>query len=101
MPPSASCQRPRLSVVAPVNAPRTWPNSSDSISSEGIAPQLTATKGLRARGLRMCMARATTSLPVPDSPVISTGRFVLATRPTSFMISTKAELTPMSVMSEV
>ena len=32
MPPSATSIRPFLSVSAPVNAPRTWPNSSDSSS---------------------------------------------------------------------
>ena len=33
---------------APVNAPRTWPNSSDSSSVSGIAAQLTATNGIVA-----------------------------------------------------
>jgi hypothetical protein len=37
------------SATAPVNAPFTWPNSSLSISSSGIAAQLTSTNGpLRA-----------------------------------------------------
>ena len=72
MPPSASWNMPSLSAIAPVNAPRRWPNSSDSISSSGIAPQLTAMNGAVARTPSLCSARATSSLPVPDSPVIST-----------------------------
>ena len=59
-----SCRRPRRgrasrrrpartcrasAAVAPVNAPRTWPNSSDSISSSGTAEQFSSTKGARAR----------------------------------------------------
>ena len=43
MPPSATSNLPRRSATAPVNAPRTWPNSSLSISSSGIAAQLTST----------------------------------------------------------
>ena len=35
MPPSATSNLPRRSATAPVNAPRTWPNSSLSISSSG------------------------------------------------------------------
>ena len=35
--------------MAPVKLPRLWPNSSLSISSDGIAPQLTGTNGASAR----------------------------------------------------
>ena len=35
----------QLSVTAPVKLPRLWPNNSLSMSSEGIAPQFTGTKG--------------------------------------------------------
>ena len=42
-----------------------------SISSEGIAAQLTSTNGAAARLLLACSQRATSSLPVPFSPVIS------------------------------
>jgi hypothetical protein len=38
-----------------------------------MALQLTATKGPAARWLQACTARATSSLPVPDSPRTSTG----------------------------
>ena len=44
--------------VAPVNAPRSWPNSSLSISSGGIAAQLTLTNGLsRQRAVAVDRAR--------------------------------------------
>ena len=41
-------EQPLVSRTAPVNGPCTWPNSSDSSSCSGMAPQLTATKGLSA-----------------------------------------------------
>ena len=58
--------------MAPVNAPFSWPNSSDSISASGIAATLMATNGCPLRWLRWWTARATSSLPVPLSPVMST-----------------------------
>ena len=54
--------------MAPVKAPRTWPNSVDSSKSKGIEPVLTGTKGLPARGELAWMALAINSLPVPLSP---------------------------------
>ena len=45
MPPSASSNLPRRSAAAPVNAPFSWPKSSLSISSVGIAAQFTLTNG--------------------------------------------------------
>ena len=69
---------------ASVKAPRAWPKSSLSSSVSGIAAQLTATNGLVARaGSRRCSARATSSLPVPLSPVIRTDASVSATRSSS------------------
>ena len=59
--------------MAPVKAPFSWPNSSLSSSVSGIAAQFTATNGPLARGESSWMARATSSLPVPVSPRISTG----------------------------
>ena len=47
--PSASSNLPRRSSAAPVKEPRMWPKSSDSISSSGIAAQLTSTRGESAR----------------------------------------------------
>ena len=72
VPLSACSKRPRRMVAAPVNAPRSWPNSSLSSRSFGIAAVLMAMKGFGARGLWRCSARATSSLPVPDSPLMST-----------------------------
>ena len=68
----ACSSRPCRLPTAPVNAPRTWPNSSASSSDSGMAPQLSATNRSRRRGLLWWMALATSSLPVPVSPVIST-----------------------------
>ena len=39
VPPSASAKRPFLLATAPVNAPFTWPKSSDSSSDSGMRPQ--------------------------------------------------------------
>ena len=58
--------------MAEVKAPRSWPNSSLSISSEGMAAQFTSTKGKAERALLAWSQRATSSLPVPFSPVMST-----------------------------
>ena len=52
--------------------PFSWPNNSLSISVSGSAAQLMAMNGPCRRGLRACTVRATSSLPVPLSPVIST-----------------------------
>ena len=57
---------------APVNAPFSWPKSSLSSRFSGIAPQLMFTNGLVARLLRRRISFATSSLPVPLSPRIST-----------------------------
>ena len=54
--------------MAPVNEPRSWPKSSDSSRLSVSAAQETATNGPAARGLSAWMARARTSLPLPDSP---------------------------------
>ena len=66
--PSAISNLPRFAAVAPVNAPRTCPNNSDSINSSGTAEQFNSTNGAAARKERACIARATNSFPVPDSP---------------------------------
>src|SRR5471032_1356690 len=78
---SACSKRPRRVVWAPVKAPRSWPNNSDSSKSLGMAAVLSAMNGCAARGLCLCSARATSSLPVPDSPVISTVTFDCDSRP--------------------
>src|SRR5713226_5254800 len=43
-----------------------------------MAPQLTEMNGMPARALCRCNARATNSLPVPDSPVTTAVRSQLA-----------------------
>ena len=65
---------------APVNAPRSWPNSSDSRISAGIAAQLIGRNLPEIRGEFSCRALATSSLPVPDSPTINTLERAGATR---------------------
>jgi hypothetical protein len=55
-----------------VKAPFSWPKISLSSSVSGIAAQLIATYGCVARGLSWCSVCATSSLPVPDSPMMST-----------------------------
>ena len=67
---------------APVKLPRSWPNSSLSISVAEIAPQLTARNGSLRRRDSAWIVCATSSLPVPVSPVISTVASVGATRAT-------------------
>ena len=79
MPPSASANLPFLLVSAPVKAPRVCPNSSDSSRFSGIAAQFTLTSGISRCALWKWIARATISLPVPVSPVISTVLFDFAT----------------------
>ena len=82
MPPSATSKQARLSApCAPVKAPRSWPNSSLSSSVSGSAAQLIGDeRAAAARGLAAWIARATSSLPVPLSPRISTVASVGATR---------------------
>ncbi len=72
MPPSAISSLPFFCTIAPVNAPFSWPNSSLSSSVSASAAQLMATNGPAARRLLRWIARATSSLPVPLSPRIST-----------------------------
>ena len=51
VPLSACSNLPICRSVAPVNEPFSWPNSSDSISSSGMAAQLTCTNGPSRRRL--------------------------------------------------
>ncbi len=64
----AFAKRPSRRANAPVNAPRSWPNSSASRMLSGMAAQLTATKGPDLRAECSWMKRASSSLPVPLSP---------------------------------
>src|SRR5258708_1162003 len=80
VPPCASWNLPWWSVRASVNAPFTWPKSSLSMRAGGMAAQLTRMNGALARVLRSCRRCATTSLPLPVSPVMSTVALVAAMR---------------------
>ncbi len=68
VPPLASSSSPCFCARASVKAPFSWPNSSLSSRSFGMAAQLTSTNGLLARSDCWWMRRAIISLPVPDSP---------------------------------
>ena len=68
-----------LARVVPGMAPLTWPKSSLSIRAGTSEPQSTGMKGLLALGPLVWMERATSSLPVPDSPTMRTGWVVAAT----------------------
>ena len=80
VPPPASLKRPCRDCDAPVKAPFTCPNSSDSSKCSGIAAQFTATSGPSARRDSRCTACAMSSFPVPLSPWMSTELFEGATR---------------------
>ena len=92
----ASSKRPLRSWVAPVNAPRVWPNNSLSTRFSGMAPQSTATKGCCARELLLWMARAINSLPVPLRPSRRTRTSHCAADSMAFKSSKKAGLFPKS-----
>jgi len=79
VPPSASSKRPCRRWMAPVNAPFSWPKSSEATSEEGIAAQLTLTNAREDRFDRLWIARAMSSFPVPVSPSRSTLASVVAT----------------------
>ena len=93
--------RPARRSSAPVNAPFSWPNSSLSISDATSAPQSTTTNGACLRRLCAWTARASTSLPVPVSPPISTVASVGAMRSSSPKISRIAGSVPTSIAEAV
>src|SRR5215510_3555480 len=68
VPPFAAWKSPGLDCRAPVNAPRSQPNSSASIKVSGIAAQLTSMNGPRARTPARWIVAAISPLPVPVSP---------------------------------
>ncbi len=82
VPPSACSNRPIRRVPAPVNAPFSYPKSSDSINVEVKAAQFRVTKGFCQRRDKKCSRAEASSLPVPRAPKISTGRSIDATRET-------------------
>jgi hypothetical protein len=82
-------------VSAPVNEPFSCPNSSLSSRLSGSAAQLMAMKGRVLRRLLAWMARAISSLPVPDSPEMNTLASVGATRDTTENTFWMLSLVPM------
>ena len=94
VPPWATSSFPRFCWCAPVNAPFSWPNSSDSRSSSLRATQLTTTNGWSARRLHRWIARAMTSLPVPLSPRSSTVAPLGAARRATSSAARICELSP-------
>jgi hypothetical protein len=79
VPPFARSKQPARRSVAPVKLPFSCPNSSDSISVGEIAPQFSGTNDPSERTESSCSVSATSSLPVPVSPVTSTVASVRAT----------------------
>ena len=96
VPSCASSKQPWRRSSAPVNAPFSWPKISLSSSVSGIAAQLTATKGPRPRGDSSWSVRATSSLPVPLSPVMSTAAGVGAASSINRCTACMAGLVPTS-----
>ena len=97
VPPLASTNFPACFSLAPVKAPFSWPNRIDSMRFSGSAPQLTVTNGLPRRSEPPWMARASSSLPTPDSPSMSTGMFDFAARSASLKVRAMlSTLVPMS-----
>ena len=90
VPPAARSNAPACSACAPVNEPFSWPKSSLSIRLGGTAPQSKTTNGPRARGLASWIARASTSLPVPVSPISVSVTSLGARRSRSISTSTIA-----------
>ena len=84
----------RLLPRAPVNAPFSWPNSSLSTSVSGRAAQLKWMNGACRRGEIEWRMRATSPLPVPLSPRISTVELLCATFSIICLSSTIARLLP-------
>ena len=92
-PPLDCSNLPFLNLSAPVNEPFSWPNNSDSKSSDGIAAQLTVTKEPFFLE-HLWIARATTSFPVPVSPKINAVLSVCETIAIKFFIDLVSELLP-------
>ena len=76
---NAEAERARSRVDAPVKAPRSLPNNSDSIRFSGSAAQFRRMNGFLARRLNATIARAASSFPVPLSPRINTFTLLSAT----------------------
>ena len=88
---------PARSARASVKAPLTWPNSSLSKSVSGTAPISTETISSPLRAERLCISRASISLPVPFSPVIRMLASVAATFSTISRMRAMAGLSPQNI----
>ena len=82
------------STRASVKAPLTWPNSSLSAIPSASPPAFIVTSALPRRSLSACSHAATTSFPVPCSPVMSTLASEGATRSIVCRISTMPGASP-------
>ncbi len=80
---AALSRRPALRRVAPVNAPFSWPNSSLSSSVSDSAAQLRRRNGPLGAARALWTASASTSLPTPVSPRMSTLMSLEAMRATT------------------
>ena len=96
VPPSACSNLPLCCLLADVNDPFSCPKSSLSINSDGMAAQLTSMNGCPARRLCSCSRWATSSLPVPLAPLISTRASDGATFSISRLTETIAREEPIS-----
>lgn len=95
VPLSACLKLPSRRRRAPVNDPFSWPKSSDSSRPSDMAAQFILMKDLSLRGELKWMAPAIISLPVPDSPVMSTVASEFAARAVVSRSLTMAGLLPM------
>jgi hypothetical protein len=81
--------------AAPVNEPLSWPKSSLSRRLAGSPAQFTVRNAIPERLLHLWRSRATSSLPVPVSPSISTAQSVGPTFRMSLASSRILPLFPM------
>ena len=98
VPPSASSKWPIFCSCAPVNEPSSCPKKAPVIRFASMAPQFTTTNFSFRRLLWLCNACATSSLPTPVSPRISTGQGSCEKRSMPWSISKTCRLSP--TMSE-
>ena len=94
VPPSARSKRPGWRFCAPVKAPASWPNSSESSRFSFNAAQFREINGPSQRPDKKCKRLAISSLPVPRSPMMSTGLLSGASRDTCSRTSRKLFASP-------
>ncbi len=94
VPRCAASNRPAFLAYAPVNAPRSYPNSSLSIKVPGIAGQFTFTNGPLLQGEFICTSLPTISFPVPLAPRINTGMLVWAACSSFVLTKCMADVEP-------